>query len=64
MPQNAPSADRLVTVADLAHALRVTTQTVRRMVSKGDLPSPSRVGKRLYWQPSQVAHLLPSGASR
>jgi len=38
MPKPAPIASQLVSVADAARFLSVSTRTVRRLITKGDIP--------------------------
>ena len=46
---------RLLTVADVARALAVSTRTVWRLVASGELPQPQKIGKRLRrWRASDI----------
>ncbi len=46
---------QLLTVEDVARALAVSTRTVWRLVSAGELPQPQRIGKRLRrWRASDI----------
>ena len=46
---------QLLTVEDVARALAVSTRTVWRLVSAGELPPPQRIGKRLRrWRASDI----------
>lgn len=46
---------RLLKVSDVARALAVSTRTVWRLVSAGELPPPQRIGKRLRrWRAADI----------
>lgn len=49
---------RLLTAADLAEYLNVSTTTVRRMVARGDLPKPSKLGNVTRWDRAAVDRVL------
>ena len=52
--------ERLLTVADAAAALRVSTKTVRRLVGRGELAA-SRVGRQLRVDPRDLRAFLRAG---
>ena len=50
---------RLLTVSDVARALAVSTRTVWRLVSTGELPPPQRIGKRLRrWKSTDIENYI------
>lgn len=53
-PKPATLPDKLVTIADVARMIGVSTQTVRIWIANGKLPKPFRLGKRFYWQPEKL----------
>lgn len=48
----------------LADALQVSKRTVRRMVSRGELPPPVRFGGRAMWQVQAVLTWFEARAAR
>ena len=49
-------------IGDLAEYLRVSTWTVWRMVARGDLPQPRRLGRSwVRWKRSDLERLLDQG---
>jgi excisionase family DNA binding protein len=53
-----PDRGGLVTIAELASVLGVSTKTVRRMVTRQEIPPPIRVGRQLRWRPSDLTKWL------
>ncbi|WP_419918957.1 helix-turn-helix domain-containing protein [Candidatus Poriferisocius sp.] len=51
--------ERLMTVAEVATLMRVSTMTVYRLINAGDLPSV-RIGKSYRLRESDVDHYLAS----
>lgn len=50
---------QLLTVNELAQYFNVSHMTVRRMMRRGDLPRPIRVGRRgLRWQAEDIERFL------
>ena len=45
-------SERVYDIASLARRFNVSTKTIRRMVDRGEIPSPKRVGSLLRWPPS------------
>lgn len=52
--------DRLLTVAEVAEALRVSTMTIYRMVKSGQLPA-TRVGRSYRFRRADVQGYLEKG---
>jgi predicted DNA-binding transcriptional regulator AlpA len=52
------SQSALMDVNDLASHLRVSIQTVRRMVADGRLPPPLRCGRLLRWDWQAVSKFI------
>jgi excisionase family DNA binding protein len=48
----------LLTVNDVAACLRVTPRTVARMVRRGELPRPLKLGGSIRWQPEAIEAAL------
>ena len=55
-----PELEPLLTVASTCHLLRVSRQTVYRLVRAGQL-NPTRVGERLRFEPSDLRDYLERG---
>ncbi|MDX2199399.1 MAG: helix-turn-helix domain-containing protein [Phycisphaerae bacterium] len=54
-----------LTIEELARELRCSPRHVRRMVERGELPEPKRVGKLLRWPRAELVDWLAGGhASR
>ena len=53
-------SDRLLTVAEVAEALRVSTMTIYRMVKSGQLPA-TRVGRSYRFRRADVQRYLEKG---
>jgi len=51
------SEHRLMTVREVAEAMRVSTMTVYRLIRAGSLPA-IRVGKHFRIRPTDLAHYL------
>ncbi len=50
---------RLLKVSDVARALAVSTRTVWRLVSAGELPPPQKIGKRLRrWKSTDIENYI------
>ena len=60
---NLPSKT-LLDEAMLAHALRVTPRTIRRMVSRFELPPPVSLGGRSVWFVGRVLSHIESAMDR
>jgi excisionase family DNA binding protein len=56
-PSNDERPARLLTVSEVAQALRVSNMTVYRLVSAGDLPA-LRVGRSVRLRPADVESYL------
>lgn len=51
--------ERLLTEADLAELLSVSTRTIRRMKAKGELPAPKFITERKpRWMPKTIERWL------
>ena len=50
---------RLLNVSEVARILSVSTRTVWRLVSAGELPPPQRIGKRLRrWRAADIENYV------
>jgi hypothetical protein len=52
---------RLVSRRDVADLFEVTTETVGTWVQRGLLPSPVRIGRKVFWKHEVIAALLEGG---
>ena len=57
MKPDAPSPLRLLTVDDVAEALRLSSRTIRRMIASGQLPV-IRLGRTVRVHPSALIELM------
>jgi predicted DNA-binding transcriptional regulator AlpA len=57
-------ADDYVRADYLADVFQVTPRTVRRMVERGELPEPVKLGRRDYWVAGQVREHIAESARR
>ena len=48
------STPRMIDVTEVATILNVSTRTVWRLVSSGDLPQPIRFGRNVRWRCSDI----------
>jgi len=55
---NLPPIDRLITVAEAAMILHVSTKTVRRLIEQGELDSV-RIGRSVRIRPADVERIIP-----
>jgi excisionase family DNA binding protein len=59
--KGAPHPEFMV-IEEVAEYLRVSTWTVWRMVARGDLPQPRRLGRSwVQWKRSELDRLLDQG---
>jgi excisionase family DNA binding protein len=59
--KRAPHLEFMV-IGEVAEYLRVSTWTVWRMVARGDLPQPRRLGRSwVLWKRSELERLLDQG---
>jgi excisionase family DNA binding protein len=56
------SSDRLLTLAEVADALRLSPHTIRAFVRKGRL-FPVRICRRLLFRPADVEKLIAASCS-
>jgi len=54
----------LLTVKDLAAALRLGKRTIWRMVSTGALPKPIRLGRSVRWRRATIERWLEEQETR
>ena len=54
----------LITAADLARLLQVSTRTLWRMRSAGDLPEPVRFGGTVRWRLGEIRKWIGEGCPR
>jgi predicted DNA-binding transcriptional regulator AlpA len=55
---------RLVSRRDVADLFQVTTETVGTWVERGLLPSPVRIGRKVFWTREVIVALLEGGRQR
>lgn len=65
MARNAPGSkpiavDVLLTPADVAQVLRVSTRQIRAMTRAGRLPAPLRIGRLPRWRPADLDSFVSS----
>ena len=56
------NSTELLTVGGLARALKISVRQVWKMLSRGDLPSPIKLGRSVRWRSSEIAGWLAAGA--
>lgn len=66
MHQNAPSASSLsepalITAGELARMLHISTRTLWRMKSAGQLPPPLRLGGAVRWRVEEIRKWIADG---
>lgn len=54
----------LLTVRQLADLLQVSTRTIWRMQSAGDLPEPVRISRSVRWRRSDIDYWLAGDAGK
>lgn len=55
-------ADRVYDVEDVAAMYRISAQTVRNLVKRGELPQPLRVGRLFRWRKEVIDAALEGKA--
>ena len=53
-----PSGDRLVSIRNVGHQLDLSTRAVYRLVAKGDIPPPVKVGGATRFYQSDLDHYM------
>ncbi len=56
------NSTELFTVTGLARALKVSVRQVWKMLSRGDLPAPIKLGRSVRWRAAEIAKWLEAGA--
>ncbi|MCZ6653208.1 MAG: helix-turn-helix domain-containing protein [Planctomycetota bacterium] len=56
------NSTELLTANGLARALKVSVRQVWKMLSRGDLPSPIKLGRSVRWRSAEIARWLDAGA--
>lgn len=56
-----PVSELLLSAADLARELRVSTKTIRRLDAMGKLPLPVKLGRLLRWRRDELIAWLAAG---
>jgi len=51
----------LLTVAELARLLQVSTRTIWRLLSAGNLPAPVRLGNAVRWRSAEINSWISEG---
>ena len=59
-----PSIPSLLSVNDLAELLRVSTRTLWRLKSKGEIPHPVKFGGTVRWRGDDIKKWLNEGCPR
>lgn len=54
----------LITAQDAARLLKVSTRSVWRMRSAGDIPSPIRVGAAVRWRMDEIKKWITDGCPK
>ena len=58
-PGAVSSSDRLLSISDVSRLTGLTEDAVRRLVHRGDIPAPLRIGPRIErWRQRDVASLV------
>jgi predicted DNA-binding transcriptional regulator AlpA len=52
---------QLVSRRDVADLFQVTTETIGEWMRRGLLPSPVRIGRKVFWRHEVIAALLEGG---
>ena len=52
---------RLITAEELARMLNVSTRTLWRLLAKGELPEPVRLGGSTRWRSEEVSRWIDEG---
>ena len=58
-----PMSDHLLTTAEVAARLKVTSKTVYRWRAEGRIPAPIQVGRALLWQSADIDAVVAGGAA-
>lgn len=56
------NSTELLTVTGLAKELKISARQVWKMLSRGDLPSPIKLGRSVRWRAAEIARWLEAGA--
>ncbi len=56
------NSTELLTVNGLAKELKISARQVWKMLSRGDLPSPIKLGRSVRWRAAEIAGWLDAGA--
>ena len=59
---NGTSSTELLNVGGLARALKISVRQVWKMLSRGDLPAPIKLGRSVRWRSVEIAQWLDAGA--
>ena len=63
--QNPTEIPRLLTVAEVSEAIRVSPRQIRSLLTRpGALPRHVKIGKRRFWLESVVADWLAAGGEK
>ncbi len=58
------NSTELLTVTDMAKELKISARQVWKMLSRGDLPSPIKLGRSVRWRSAEIARWLEAGAPK
>ena len=51
---------RLLSIKDVTDLLRISERSVNRLVDRGELPQPARIGRSVRWRNDQIIDFLMS----
>lgn len=51
-------SSRMIDVREVATILKISTRSVWRLVSRGELPQPIRLGRNVHWRCSDIDHWI------
>lgn len=54
----------MLTIDELAGRLKVHTRTIRRLIQRGHLPAPVKLGHGLRWPEAQIQEWISRGCPR
>jgi|CXWL01.1.fsa_nt_gi excisionase family DNA binding protein len=60
-PRDRMSEFVLITLEELAEILHLSSRTLQRKLSAGELPTPIRIGRSIRWQMSTILKWIQDG---
>jgi excisionase family DNA binding protein len=64
LPRNYRHLPTLMTIHEVADLLRCSTRTVHRLIDRGEVPTPLKLGTLLRWPQTQIESWLAEGCPR